>query len=169
MATPPSSIILVPLTSRALVPFFISPPTAPAAFTSVNSREVPARVNLNTARGAVLAALPGLTDTDVQNIVDHRPNMSSPDAPDTIFQTPAWLITEASFPPQTLKTLERYVTARSLVYRIQSIGYFDGGGPTARIEAVIDGNNQRPRIISWRDLTELGKGFDLRSPCKPEN
>lgn len=132
--------------------------------TTMNSPEIPARVNLNTAPRAVLAALPTLTDTDVQNIVDHRPNMSSPDAPDTIYQTPAWLITEANFPSQTLKTLERYVTARSLVYRIQSIGYFDGGGPTARIEAVIDGNNQRPRIISWRDLTELGKGFDFGSP-----
>jgi type II secretory pathway component PulK len=132
--------------------------------TTVNSPEITARVNVNTAPRAVLAALPGLTSTDVDNIVEHRPTMSTPDTPDSIFQTPAWLITEANFPPQTLKTLERYVTARSLVYRIQSIGYFDGGGPTARIEAVIDGNNQRPRIISWRDLTELGKGFDIGSP-----
>jgi type II secretory pathway component PulK len=132
--------------------------------TTVNRPELPARVNLNTAPRAVLSVLPGLTDSDVQNIIDHRPSMTSQDAPDPIFQTPAWLITEANFSPQTLKTLQSYVTARSLVYRIQSIGYFDGGGPTARIEAVIDGNNQRPRIISWRDLTELGKGFDIGSP-----
>ena len=56
---------------------------------------------------------------------------------------------------------ERYITARTQVYRVQALGYFDGGGPTARIEAVIDTNAGRPRIISWRDLTELGKGFDL--------
>jgi hypothetical protein len=44
---------------------------------------------------------------------------------------------------------------------VQSIGYFEGGGPTARIEAIIDTNAGRPRIIYWRDLTELGKGYDL--------
>jgi type II secretory pathway component PulK len=135
--------------------------------TRTNSPEIPAGINVNTAPRAVLSALLptfGLTDTDVQNIIDHRPSPNSPDAPDSIFQTPAWLITEANFTPANLKALEQYITARSLVYRIQSIGYFDGGGPTARIEAVIDGNNQRPRIISWRDLTELGKGFELGSP-----
>jgi len=106
----------------------------------------------------------GLDDTAVQSIIEQRPSLNSQDAPDPIYQTPAWLITEANFTPANLKALEQYITARSLVYRIQSIGYFDGGGPTARIEAVIDGNNQRPRIISWRDLTELGKGFDFGSP-----
>ena len=57
--------------------------------------------------------------------------------------------------------LEKYITARTQVYRVQAVGYFDGGGPTARVEAVIDTNLGRPRIVSWRDLTELGKGFDL--------
>jgi hypothetical protein len=44
---------------------------------------------------------------------------------------------------------------------VQSIGHFDKGGPTARVEAVIDANGRRPRIVYWRDLTELGKGFVL--------
>jgi type II secretory pathway component PulK len=129
-----------------------------------SASEIPARINVNTAPRAVLACLPGLTDADVQNIIDHRPNPSSPESPDPIFQTPAWLIAEANFSPNTLKALDQYITGRSQVYRIQSIGYFDGGGPTARIEAVIDTNNQRPRIISWRDLTELGKGFNVGPP-----
>ncbi len=147
-------------TLRQLLPILLDKVTT---VRSANSSEIPARVNVNTAPRAVLAALPGLADTDVQTIIDHRPSATTPDASDPIFQTPAWLITEANFPPQTLKTLERYVTAGSVVYRIQSVGYFDGGGPTARIEAVIDANNQRPRIVSWRDLTELGKGFEIGS------
>jgi type II secretory pathway component PulK len=136
--------------------------------TTKNSPEIPARVNVNTAPRAVLSALlpavSGFTDTDVQTIIDRRPTPNSPDGNDPIFQTPAWLLTEANLDPTNLSGLEQYITARSLVYRIQSIGYFDGGGPTARIEAVIDGNNQRPRIVSWHDLTELGKGFDIGSP-----
>lgn len=131
--------------------------------TTTRNTEIPARININTAPQAVLAALPGLTDADVQNILAHRPSPSSTDAPDPIFQTPAWLLTEANFNPTTLKTLEKYITARSQVYRVQSLGYFDGGGPTARIEAVIDTNAGRPRIVYWRDLTELGKGFDLQA------
>jgi type II secretory pathway component PulK len=136
--------------------------------TTSNKPELYPRVNVNTAPRAVLSALlpavSTLADTDVQTIIDRRPTPNSPDGNDPIFQTPAWLLTEANLNLTGLSGLEQYITARSLVYRIQSIGYFDGGGPTARIEAVIDGNNQRPRIVSWHDLTELGKGFDIGAP-----
>jgi type II secretory pathway component PulK len=140
-------------------------PTLLDKVTASNSSQITARViNVNTAPRAVLEALLptfNLTDTDVQTIIDHRPTPNSPDANDPIYQTPAWLITEANLNASNLSALDKYITARSLVYRIQSIGYFDGGGPTARIEAVIDASNQRPRIVSWRDLTELGKGFNI--------
>jgi type II secretory pathway component PulK len=125
--------------------------------TTVRDAEIPGRINVNTAPRAVLAALPGLSDADVQNILGRRPADWSTNP---TYQTPAWLLTEANLRRDTLRTLERYITARSQVYRVQVLGYFDGGGPTARIEAVIDTNNGRPRIIYWRDLTELGKGFD---------
>ena len=94
-------------------------------------------------------------------ILSTRPDPSSNQPPDAIFQTPAWLMTEANFPLAKLKALEPYITARSQVYRFQSIGYFQGGGPVARIEAIIDGNNGKPRIIYERDLSSLGPGFDL--------
>ena len=90
----------------------------------------------------------------------HRPSPSSTDAPDPIFRTPAWLITEANLSPKTLQTLDRYITARTQVYRVQVVGYFDSGGPSARVEVVIDTNQGNPRIVYYRDLTELGKGFD---------
>src|SRR5262249_54805794 len=133
------------------------------SLTTVQDTEIPARVNVTTATQAVLSSLPGLSATDVQSIVANRPNPSATDPPDPIFQTPAWLLTRANLSTQTLQTLERYITSRSQVYRVQSIGYFDGGGPTARVEAIIDTNNGRPRIIYWRDLTELGKGYDIQS------
>ncbi len=128
--------------------------------TTYQQQELPARINVNTASATVLAALPGLTSADVQSIVDNQPNYSSGSAPDTIYQTTAWLITLANLTPSKLQTLEPYITARSQVYRVQVVGSFDSGGPTARVEAVIDTNNGRPRIVSYRDLTELGKGFD---------
>jgi type II secretory pathway component PulK len=130
--------------------------------TTRKDAEIPARVNVNTAPQAVLAALPGLQDTDVQTILNTRPQPGTTDPTDPVYQTAAWLLTDAKLPASTLQALERYVTAGTQVYRVQSLGYFDQGGPTARVEAVIDTNAGQPRIVYWRDLSELGKGFDIQ-------
>jgi type II secretory pathway component PulK len=131
-------------------------------FTTRKDAEIPARINVNTAPPAVVATLPGLDDTDVQNIVSNRPNISTGDAADPIYSTPAWLLTQANLSPTKLQAIERYVSASSQVYRVQSLGYFEKGGPVARIEAVIDTNAGQPRIVFWRDISELGKAFDIQ-------
>jgi type II secretory pathway component PulK len=129
--------------------------------TTTQQTDLPGRVNINTAPQAVLLTLPGLTNTDVQTIMSQRPDPSSLNAPDASFSTPAWLLTQANLKASTLKSLEKYITARTQVYRVQSVGYFEGGGPSVRLEAIIDTNQGRPRILFWRDLTELGRGFDV--------
>jgi type II secretory pathway component PulK len=122
--------------------------------------ELPGRVNVNTAARAVLAALPSLSETEVSSILENRPPMDA-DPTDLTYSTPAWLLTGAKVSATTMKALERYITARTQVYRIQSVGHYDRGGPVCRLEAVIDTNGGKPRILYQRDLTELGKGFDL--------
>jgi type II secretory pathway component PulK len=129
--------------------------------TTRKDKELPARVNVNTASMAVLATLPGLEDADIQLIQSRRPAPGAPEWADPTYQTPAWLLTEANLSPTKLQALERYITAQTAVYRVQSVGYFQKGGPVARIEAVIDTNDGKPRIVYWRDLSELGKGFDI--------
>lgn len=121
------------------------------------------RININTAPVEVLQALPNLADADVQNILDHRPGPDTDPSQGPLYRTPAWLITEAGFDTNVVKQLDPYITTRSQVYRVQVIGYYDQGGPSVRLEAVIDTNNGRPNFLYWRDLTELGRGFDLRS------
>jgi type II secretory pathway component PulK len=130
--------------------------------TTVQSAELPARVDVNAASSAVLQALPQITADEVQTILGNRPGPDATDAADPAFSTVAWLYTKANMSPQTLQTLEKYITAGSQVYRIQSVGYFDGGGPSVRVEAVVDTNAGRPRILMFRDLTELGKGYNLQ-------
>jgi type II secretory pathway component PulK len=144
-----------PTNQRQLLPLLLD------ATTTSKASDLPPRINVNTAPQTVLAALPNMTDSDVQAILGSRPPLTSTDPPDQIFSTPAWLLTEANLQPTTLKAIERYATSRTQVYRVQSLGYFDGGGPTSRVEAVIDTNNGRPRIIYYRPLDELGKGFSL--------
>lgn len=130
-------------------------------FTTRRDAEIPARINVNTAPAAVLATLPGLEETDVQNITSKRPNIADGESVDPIFLTPAWLLSEANLTPAKLQAIERFVAARSQVFRVNSLGYFERGGPVARIEAVIDTNGGQPRIVYWRDLSELGKGFEI--------
>src|SRR5262249_40828571 len=133
--------------------------------------EIPARININTAPPEVLQALwaalaqkldPGdaTTPPDTTNV-----NLSDP-----VYQTTAWLMTRADLKVKSLKALEKYITTHSQVYRLQVIGQLDSGA-SARIEAVIDTNTvsdgsgnvtNRPRIVYRRDLTELGKGFDIQ-------
>lgn len=120
--------------------------------------ELAPRVNVNTAPPEVLAGLPGLTDADVSAILSARTGLTATDPATT---TGAWLVTSANVKLSTFQTLEKYVTGRTQTYRVQSVGYFGKGGPVARVEAVIDTNQGHPRIVYFRDATDLGRGFDL--------
>ncbi len=119
--------------------------------------ELAPRINVNTAPPEVLAGLPGLTDQDVSAILSARSNLSATD-PATV--TAAWIVTQANVKLDTFKGIEKYVTGRTQTYRVHSMGYFARGGPVARVEAVIDINQGHPRIVYFRDVTDLGRGFD---------
>ncbi len=131
--------------------------------TTVADAELPGRINVNTAPRDVLSTLPGLEQQDIDSIMNKQPATDPSRAADPMYQTAAWLYTEANVTPTKLQALERYITARTQVYRIQSIGYFEKGGPVARIEAVVDTNQGKPRVLYYRDLSELGRAIDPRS------
>jgi hypothetical protein len=131
--------------------------------TTVADAELPGRINVNTAPKAVLMTLPGLEQSDIDSIMSSQPGTDPSRAADPVYKTPAWLYTECNVTPTKLQALERYITARTQVYRIQSIGYFETSGPVARIEAVIDVNQGKPRILYYRDLSELGRAIDPRN------
>jgi hypothetical protein len=103
----------------------------------------------------------GLQQSDIATIVSMQPVYSSDATVDPIYNTPAWLITEAGLTPQKVQSIERFITARSFVYRFQVVGYYETGGPATRLEAVVDTSLGRPRIVYLRDISELGKGFDV--------
>jgi hypothetical protein len=135
--------------------------------TTSQSSDLSPRINVNTATQAVLtalqAAVPNLQATDIQSILSNRPQTTTETAADPIFSTPTWLLTRANISASTLQQLDKYITTRTQIYRVQSIGYFDQDGPVSRLEAVIDTNQGRPRIVYLRDLTDLGRGFDMKA------
>lgn len=121
------------------------------------------RVNVLSAPPEVLAALPGLTQADADAIAAAREGVVSGGAfaTDPAATTAAFLVTQANLSASKFQALEKYVTGRTLVYRVHSVGYFGRGGPVARAEAVIDTNQGHPRIVYYRDVSDLGRGFDL--------
>jgi type II secretory pathway component PulK len=126
--------------------------------TTTNVELVP-RLNVNAAPREVLLAVPNLTEAEADAIVTGRDQQPKGDVATT---TAAWLVTSGAVTPDNFKRIEKYVTGRSMVYRVQAIGYFAEGGPTARVEAVVDTNQGAPRVLYFRDLSDLDtpRGFE---------
>lgn len=124
--------------------------------------EIPARININTCPSDVLIAL-GINESDTEKLIQMRPTPDMDSSTIAYYKTPAWLVTEADLNPTILKTFSNFITTYSQVYRFQVVGYYEFRGPQVRLEVVVDTNNGRPRILKWRDLTDLGKGFHFSS------
>jgi type II secretory pathway component PulK len=155
--TDPDTVVPCPLndpsTFKQLLPTLLDKTTAKSAY------ELNPRLNVNTAPPDVLTAAgasAGVTADDVNNALAIRANLT-PGSPETV--TGAWLVTQAGMQPAIFQQLERLITGSTQIYRITSIGYFVTGGPVARVEAIVDVNQGYPRIIYYRDLTDIGPGF----------
>ena len=127
--------------------------------------EMVPRLNVNTAPREVLLAVPGLTEELADKLIAQRPNQLPTD-PGTV--SAAWLVTTDTIPSAQFKQMEKYLTGSTMVYRVQSIGYFKSGtGPAARMEAVIDTNQGAPRFLFVRDLSDLENPRGFRPPPAP--
>ena len=133
-------------------------------FALTESSFVEGRVNVNEARYETLLGLPLMTPDVVDALVAGRVGPSGQalsEAPER--RTTAWLVAEGIVDVPTMRGLDRFLTGRGDVFKVQSVGFFDGGGPAARLEAVIDGTVVPAAIVSFRDLTDMGRGY---SPSK---
>lgn len=125
---------------------------------TVDASDTPAgRVNVNLAPAAVLSGVPGIDADLAAQIVAHRPSPPADASPAQ--QTPAWLLIEGLVTLDEMRELLPRLTTGGSVYRAQVIGFFDEGGPVVRLEAVLDATTLPVRVISWKDLTVLGRGF----------
>lgn len=135
-------------------------PTLMDMFTINNQEFIEGRVNISEARREVLMGVPGMVEELADAIVASQSMGDSLDGSDRT--STAWLYADGLVDLQTLRSLDPYITSRGDVFRMQVIGYFDGGGPAARIEAIIDSTQTPPQIVFIRDLTDLGRGYSPR-------
>ena len=122
-----------------------------------DSTTIIGRVNVNAAPRAVLSALPGITTSDVQRIIDDRPDPSKPIPAD--YRHAVWLYTKGIVDLPQMKNLYDKTTARGDVYRGQIVGFLDNSNEIERAEVVVDGTTEPPRQVFYKDLSTLGKGF----------
>jgi len=114
------------------------------------------RLNVNQARREVLIGLPNMTESLADAIVIGQ--QVDPVAL-SARTTTGWLFTDGLVDIWAMRELDKFLTARGDVYRAQILGFFDGGGPVARIEVVVDGTQMPPRVVFCRDLNDLGRGY----------
>lgn len=132
------------------------------ALTTVKESTIKGRVNVNQASREVLMGLPGMSE-QLANSIAQQKSVGPNGEPVTDFMdshgTSGWLLVEGLADVATMKQIDKYITARGDVYRVQSVGYFDAGGPASRLEAVFDATALPPKVLFFRDLTELGAGY----------
>ena len=129
---------------------------------AVNAAEtIPGRININQASRTVLLGIPGMTVNVADQIIGSRvPDLVEADA-SQLHET--WILSDGIVTLEEMKQMMPYVCGAGSIYRAQIIGYFDGGGPSARIEVVLDATNQPPSVLFWRDMTNLGRGYPLET------
>lgn len=133
-------------------------PQLMAAATTDDAKTADGRVNVNLAPAEVLASVPGLDATLADEIAAQRP--ADPASLADYQRNPTWLLVDGLVELEQMKTLLPYLTTGGSVYQVQSVGFFDEGGPLVRLQAVLDATESPPRVLSLRNLTPLGRGFD---------
>jgi len=128
--------------------------------TTVNpSPLIPGRININQAPRVLLEGIPGMDEEIVEAILAER--TLNPVEADPRRRHETWLLAEGHVTLDQMKALMPFVTGGGSVFRAQTIGYFDRGGPAVRVEAVLDATAKPARIVFWRDLSHLGRGYEL--------
>jgi hypothetical protein len=75
----------------------------------------------------------------------------------------AWLLAEGIVTLTEMKSLSAFLCGGGDVYRAQVVGYFQGGQAASRAEVLLDATASPPRILLYRDISHLGRGYALET------
>ena len=127
------------------------------ALTTQSYDKMPGRININECPVELLYGIPGLDADSAAAIIEARSQPS--DSENRLYET--WPLAEGLITLETMRTLMPLVTAGGDVYRAQVIGYHETTASFTRLEVVIDATGINPKVVQYRDLSHLGRGFDL--------
>lgn len=153
-------------------PFLDSPlamaeymPVLMGNLTAQDFQTMPGRLNINECPAELIRGIPMLTPEAAEAIIEARAEMS--ESENRHYET--WPMVEGLVTLEEMKSLMPILTAGGDVYRAQVVGYFEGKNASSRAEVIIDATSVNPQVTYWRDLSHLGRGFDvavlgIRSP-----
>ena len=153
------SIVLRSPFSDALVEMATYLPLLIDKVTVNPSKTIPGRININQVSRELLIGVPGMTEEIADQIIELR-EVDPAEQPEGR-QHETWLLTEAVVTLDQMRTLSPYINAGGNVHRAQIVGYFEDGAASSRAEVVFDATEAKPKIVLWRDISHLGRGFDL--------
>jgi DNA uptake protein ComE-like DNA-binding protein len=136
-------------------------PTLMDIVTTQDTPVIPCRININQAPRALLLGIPSITPEIVDAIIEARG--VEPDPNDKLMQTEAWILAKGIVDKTQYGGLSAYICAGGDVYRAQVIGYYESGGSSARAEVIFDATGEQPRILFWRDISHLGRGYPVET------
>ena len=127
--------------------------------TVVPDTVIPGRISLSQASPEILMGIPGMTEEIVEQILSQRVPEPGLDDPGQKHET--WLLTSGIVTLEEMRALIPFVCGGGDVYRTQVVGYFEDGRASARVEVVLDATQLPPRVLLWRDISHLGRGYPL--------
>jgi len=121
-----------------------------------DSETMPGRINLNECPAELLYGIPILDEETVQAIIEARSAES--DDPNRNYGT--WPLVEGIVTIEQMRSLMPLLTGGGDVYRAQIVGFFEDSGISSRSEVIIDATTVNPKVVSWQNLSHLGRGFE---------
>jgi DNA uptake protein ComE-like DNA-binding protein len=131
-------------------------------YVTVNpSATIPGRINVNQCLPQILMGIPGMTQELADKILAARSADAATADPGRAYET--WLLSEGIVTLAEMKVLLPFICGGGDAYRAQVVGYVQGGQASCRAEVVVEATSPMPRVVLWRDLTHLGRGYSLET------
>ena len=131
-----------------------------AETTTIEQPIIEGRIDITTASAIVLGAIPGLTPEIGQRIVQARQDNG---AGQNAIESIGWLVEKGIVDWAKLGELEPYITTRSDVFSLQSIGFRDDRSPVFRSTVVIDARQIPAKIRDVRVWHPWDRGFSTEA------
>ncbi len=124
------------------------------------SPTIPGRININQAPRAILEGIPGMSPEMVEQVMARREYEA---AENSGRGHETWLLAEGIVTLEEMRLLMPFVTGGGDVFRAQIIGYYQSGQAASRAEAIFDATRSPVRVVFWRDISHLGRGYALET------
>ena len=120
------------------------------------------RIDFTTAPAIVLAAVPGIDPALAQKIIQTRQEAALR-GPEESIESIAWLMEKGLVDARKLVELEPFLTTRSDVFSLQSVGFRDEKSPVFRCTVVIDARQIPAQVRDVQVWHPWDRGFSAES------